>query len=351
LNIFALLEDREGTIWAGGHASPAGLLCAIRHGDVQCSGQDGSFGYAVTSLYEDAGYLWAGAITGLWQWKPGPPKRYLALAPDLRAITRSDNGAPLIAVHDKLQQLVDGKLEPYSIPGDAHGFTPTHFLRDRNGGLWIGTPHDGLLLVHQGRTDRFSRSDGLSSDDVIAIYEDREGTVWVATSEGLDRFREFAISSLSGAKDSSPTSAGAVLAATDGSVWIGTYNGAHRWKNGQLTIYTRKDGLPDDSVESLLQDDRGRIWVATARGVVYFENSRFVAAGNVPAGGYVHAIVQDSRGDLWFNQDQGLVRLTGDGEFERIPVGHVGQNEDPWSLIPDPEGGGLWLGFVDSMAY
>ena len=29
------------------------------------------------SLYEDSqGNLWAGAATGLWRWKPGPPKLY-----------------------------------------------------------------------------------------------------------------------------------------------------------------------------------------------------------------------------------------------------------------------------------
>ena len=122
-------------------------------------------------------------------------------------------------------------------------------------------------------------------------------------------------------------------------------------RTGSLRFTPGKMACPTTPWNLCFKDDRGRIWVATARGVVYFENSRFVAAGNVPAGGYVHAIVQDSRGDLWFNQDQGLVRLTGDGEFERIPVGHVGQNEDPWSLIPDPEGGGLWLGFVDRMVY
>jgi ligand-binding sensor domain-containing protein len=289
-------------------------------------------------------------MTGLWQWKPGPPKRYQTSATDLHAITRGDRGTPLIALHDRLEQLVHGRLVPHSIPGDAREFNPTHFLRDRNGGLWIGTPNHGLLLVQQGRTDRFSRSDGLSGDDVTALYEDREGSIWIATSEGLDRFRDFAIPAISAAPGSPPINAGAVLAAQDGSVWVGTYNGANRWKNGQRTIYTTKDGLPDDDVESLFQDDRGRIWVATPGGVVWFENGRFVS-GNVPPGGYVHAIVQDSRGDLWFNQDQGLVRLMGGGQVERIPLSHLGQNADPWSLIPDPGRGGLWLGFVDRMAY
>ena len=39
----------------------------------------------------------------------------------------------------------------------------------------------GLIHVHQGRTDVFTRSDGLSGDIILSLFEDREGNVWVAT--------------------------------------------------------------------------------------------------------------------------------------------------------------------------
>ncbi len=42
--ILALREDREGTIWAGTYAQPAAPLCAIRPGNIQCFGQEGTFG-------------------------------------------------------------------------------------------------------------------------------------------------------------------------------------------------------------------------------------------------------------------------------------------------------------------
>jgi len=69
-----LLEDRDGSVWAGGAAVPTGRLCAFRNTSVQCFGEDGRFGLGVFGLYEDSkGNLWAGAGRGLWRWKPGPP--------------------------------------------------------------------------------------------------------------------------------------------------------------------------------------------------------------------------------------------------------------------------------------
>jgi DNA-binding NarL/FixJ family response regulator len=50
---------------------------------------DGSLGNIVASIYEDsAGHLWAGAETGLWRWKPGPPRRYAMpdALPSIRAL-------------------------------------------------------------------------------------------------------------------------------------------------------------------------------------------------------------------------------------------------------------------------
>ena len=193
--IEALLEDREGTIWVAGWATSAGRLCGIQSGNIQCYGEDGRFGSGVTPLYEDSGgNLWAGATTGLWRWKPGPPTRYPMPDPAQRiyALVESDDGGILIAKHSGITKLRNGKSEAYPLPAGLP-FQPHRLLRDRIGGLWIGALVDkGLLHIHEGRTDRFTQSDGLSGRSVTSVFEDREGSIWVATADGLDRFRHYA---------------------------------------------------------------------------------------------------------------------------------------------------------------
>jgi signal transduction histidine kinase/ligand-binding sensor domain-containing protein len=346
-----LLEDREGTVWAGGFDSSNGRLCAIQSGGTQCYGADGRFGREVISLYEDSqGYLRAGAVTGLWRWKPGPPKFY-PMPDHVRALHEGNDGALLIVMRSGIRQLVDGKAGAYPLPGGGRPLQPIRLLRDRNGGLWIGTTDQGLVHVHQGRADLFARSDGLSGDFIQGLFEDREGTIWVATSEGLDRFRDFAIPTISVKQGLSSAFVWSVLAARDGSVWLGTRDGLNRWNDGQITIFRkRSSGLPDDFVESTFEDDRGRIWVSTSHGVAYFENGRFTPVSDVPAG-QVHSIAGDSVGNLWLNQDQSLYHLLGGAVVERIPWARLGHTDSPRALLPYSGQGGLWLGFNNSVAY
>src|SRR5262249_26370133 len=154
-------------------------------------------------------------------------------------------------------------------------------FRDRDGGLWIGTQTQGLVHVHQGRMDVFSTADGLSGDNFSTLFEDREGNVWVATVDGLDRFRDFAVARFSVRQGLSNGFVGSVLADRDGSVWLGTFGGLNRWNNGQIRIprtgSAKRDGkLNGDNPHSLFQNSRGQIWVSTFGGFGYLENQRFI---------------------------------------------------------------------------
>ena len=348
--IFPLMEDRDGAVWAGGFAySPPGKLCSIQRGVVKCYGEDGSLGNGVLGLYEDRNRnLWAGTLTGLWRWKPSPRKFYpiTGEAAGIQGMAEDDSGKLLIALHGRVVRLDDGKLQTaYPYPARARQSFARTRLRDRDGSLWLGTLDHGLVHVHQGRIDSFTQSDGLSGDTVTALFEDREGNVWVATPGGLDRFREFPVSSISTKRGLSDVLVTSVLAAKDGSVWMGTADGLNRWKDGQITVYRTRNGLPDDYLESLYEDDRGRIWISTRRGVAYFENGRFVSIGGVPSG-IVYAMAEDTTRNLWVsNLDHGLVQLSGGRPVRQIPWIGLGHKDVAMTLAADPLQGGLWLGF------
>lgn len=350
--IFALLEDHDGSVWVGTAGLPTGKLCALHDGSVQCYGEDGAFGRGVFNLYEDRrGNLWVEGINGLWRWRPGSPELIMPLPSEwvaMQNLAEDFDGTLLIGTRAGIKRLVDGKAEAYPLPGSAQQLRVLKMLRDRDGSLWIGTSTEGLAHVHQGRTDLFSSSDGLSGNNVETIFEDREGNIWVSTLSGLDRFRDLAVPTFTVNQGLSSAAVNSVLADTDGSVLIATAGGLNRWNNGQISVYGESAAQarqPANVPTSLFQDKRGRIWVVTIREFGYLENGRFIAISGIP-GGVVRSITEDAEGGLWIaNQDSGLFHLRGSEVVQQVSWDKLGHKDFAASLAFDSVRGGVWLGF------
>jgi ligand-binding sensor domain-containing protein len=134
--------------------------------------------------------------------------------------------------------------------------------------VWVGTPDRGLIHFHQGRTDVFSEADGLSGDTVTALLQDQEGNIWAVTTNGIDRFREYAVPNISIKQGLSNTNSVSIVGAKDGSVWVATYNGLNRWKDGRIDMLLRPGssqhpGAPKGVPYSLFEDSGGRLWFST----------------------------------------------------------------------------------------
>ena len=353
--VFALLEDRVGTIWVGTASRPYGRICTIQRRDIHCHGSDGSLGIGVFALYEDdKGSLWAGVPNGLWRWNPNHPQFFSMPGETngIQGIVQGSNGALLISRRGGIYQFNEGNTEPTSWLGTSLRFPVKKILRDRNGGLWIGTWHHGLVHVHQGRTDAFSAVDGLSGDDVRSLFEDREGNIWVSTGDGLDRFRDFPVSTFRVQQGLSKNLVGSVLADKNGSVWLGTYGGFNRWDRGRVAIPeiggVKRDGMLNGlAPDSVFQDSRGRIWVSTVRELGFLRNGRFTPIKGIP-GGEVLSIAEDATGDLWvINEDEGVFRISTQNKIRHIFWDELGHKDHASVLTADQKQGGVWIGFFE----
>jgi signal transduction histidine kinase/ligand-binding sensor domain-containing protein len=364
LAIFALVEDRENTIWVAAYGLPHGKLCQIRSGSVMCDSEAGA-GDEVLGLYEDsAGTLWAGTAGGVWQWKPEPRKFYQVLPKPytVQKMADGEDGALLIGMVGEVGRLAGGKLEVvFPFPASMRRLVASGMLRDRDGGIWVGTTSGGILHIHQGRMDSYAPSEGLTGDLFSAIFEDREGNVWVATRGGLDRFREFPVTTYSESQGLLGRNISAVLATKEGSIWTEAPDGLDRRSRDQVTSYRLRgartkagdreiaiSGMPDGSLQSLFEDSHGRIWVSSTSAVGYLEGNRFVPS-RVP-GGVINALAEDTNGNLWIeNQNLGLFRLSPSSDVQQIPWNTfgVGAPVGSGSMAADSGRGGVWIGFFN----
>ena len=321
-------------------------------------------------MYEDRkGNLWLGEPHGVWRWNQGQPL-FHSLAADkiVQALSEDADGVLLVLLSGGIYRMVDGTVREVSrLPGTI-GQLPTGFrtLRDRDGGVWIGALGGGLAHFHDGKVDLFSQSDGLSSDTVAGLFQDREGSIWVATHGGLDRFRELPVTPFTTRQGFSSLRVFAVLGSADGSIWVRTLDRLNQWKDGHVAVHrevpdlsepttgprTRTIGEGANSPESfgssggsLFEDERGRIWLSTRRSVGYLDHGRFIAVRGVP-GGRVHGIGGDRKGNVWFlHETQGLVRVADGHVAEQTSWARLGHADYADAVAVDPATGGLWLGF------
>jgi ligand-binding sensor domain-containing protein len=97
----------------------------------------------------------------------------------------------------------------------------------------------------------------------VAIAQDREGVLWLATTSGVVRFdglRFEAVQAPAGIDLSRTTD---ISAAPDGSIWIGTAKGLIRYRGGSFAMV-----LPGE-IKSLLITRAGRILTSAGVGAIF----------------------------------------------------------------------------------
>jgi signal transduction histidine kinase/ligand-binding sensor domain-containing protein/CheY-like chemotaxis protein/AraC-like DNA-binding protein len=69
------------------------------------------------------------------------------------------------------------------------GYPVRYIHEDSNKQLWVATQEGGLLLFNRENNTfkRFTTADGLSSNTVLRILEDKNGNLWMSTYNGLSR--------------------------------------------------------------------------------------------------------------------------------------------------------------------
>ena len=340
-----LIEDEDGSIWA----ATFGGLSRFHGGKWAQVGRDqGLPPGPVLGLFKDRSRtFWVGTSSGIY--RRAAEEGSFTLAASSTAVDFAQDAAGTIWITDRsngFKRLNDSAQAPPALrwPG-ALGRV---LLYDRSGALWVGTRGNGLMRVRgltggePPVTEILSRQQGLVSNEIRALFEDRHGTLWIATRLGISRLAESNIQQLERDDDDGAFVA-AVTRTRDGSVWIGTSRGLERRSGDREDLFDPAHGLPSQIVTALHADSRGTLWAATTQGVARWSGRRFEP---LPVTGdmrveNVNDMTSDEEGTLWLcDQIQGLVqwkhgRLTRKQPFEEGA---------PYSAYTDSSGR-VWIGF------
>ena len=238
--------------------------------------------------------------------------------------------------------------------------------QDREGYLWICTRnglfrYDGYALV--AYKSNFAHPDLLTNNNIFCVAEDRNHRLWIGTYRGLnvldkrtDMVRKFTNAPFSS------TGVSQILVTSDNRVWIGTEWGLYEYDESRddfsaLDSLMTGDGRYSVAIKSLMEDDRGDIWIGTWNSGLYrYERAtgRYIAYPQMNPRNSAHVLFQDSRKNIWVGTwGCGLQLLHNAYEPSRTTWTTFSTSETDahsisdniiYSMTEDESTGSLWVG-------
>lgn len=331
---------------------------------------------SVVDIAEDpSGFIWFATQEGLNRFDG---KNFLVFPIAFDDITTSDNAqlGKIVAAPGKLWMikrsgkillldLYTHKTSPLSLPGYVHDHIPaaTYLYPDTAGNMWIGTLHEGLLLLDiENILHRYHPEEETGKrilhQRVRSIFEDSSNYTWILTPLGATSFRAAQQNDfLEGINTNVMTEA------PDRTLWLGSLGSGVYKKSPGATDFEKFTGfesgvLPEDLVvETIYADGRERIWIGTYGNGCYIINTASRAITHLMPDRQdprsinfqdILSIKEDSRGGIWIGSDGGGVSYYNE-QFNTFRTLTAWDVKDDISIeqiraITTTEDGRVWLG-------
>ncbi|MFN7916410.1 MAG: two-component regulator propeller domain-containing protein [Vicinamibacterales bacterium] len=341
--VMSLAEDARGTIWAAGRFGVARL-----DGDTWHRVSNGLPAGTVNVLEADGRDLLAGTSAGIFRWRPdaGTWTREGSYTDNARSIARDARGRLWTADPIVGLRLVDS---PDAAAPRLKG-RGAWLMRDSRRNLWVGTGGQGLFRLQFGEgastnvvVERTSTATGMSDDGVTDFEEDRDGNIWVATRDGLNRLTPHRMTPI--------TDVGvvtAVAATPDGRIWVGSADDVVSFEDGRATGRSAALPIGDPPLAAMYGDPDGHLWVATARRLYTADADRLrevrLHGADITE---LTDITSDGHGGLWLHDRRLGVLRWRDGVLSAGPLPAAFQSLALLASYTDREGR-AWFSFEQS---
>jgi signal transduction histidine kinase/ligand-binding sensor domain-containing protein len=368
--VASMVESRAGSIWIALTHSVAltnstdgvSPLCEVAGTGMRCHGPDeGVPSHLDSTVAEDGqGNIWLGGSTALVRWRPESHDVYSPRGLEsnsgmlgVSSMAPRPDGSLWVGMASPgqglgLQRLEKSIWKPFVAPGlDGRTISVEQLLLDRENALWVATSKQGLYRIYGDTVEHFGTADGLSSDGVRRVFEDREGNLWIVTTRGIDNFRNVRVVSFSTGEGLSTTEVDSVLSSRDGAVWVGGFEALDVLRgNGSSVVDGRR--LPGDQITSLFEDHAGRLWVGVNNTLTIYKDGRFreIKRRNGSPMGMVVGMTEDTDNNLWVESRGTPMMLIRIRDFECQEEFVAPQMPAARRLAPNPDGG-IWLGLMN----
>jgi signal transduction histidine kinase/ligand-binding sensor domain-containing protein len=304
--VLSVTLDPGGSLWVG--TEGAGVY-RLKDGNWTNFGENAGLGHCyVWSVAADAqGRIWAGTWGGsLFAGNPNGFALALGLenfSPPIPALLAVPEGGLLVGSGVGLMHYQAGTITWLAQQPEVALPDVRAVLKAPDGTLWFGMYGGGLGCIKRGKLRQFRSGDGLSSDFVQCLHLEDDGTLWIGTFAGLNRFKDGRFAAINKKQNLQNEIICAIADDGLGYFWISSHGGLMRVSKAELNqcadgtidqvhclTYGLSDGLPTLECSGGFQPAScktadGRLWFPTSKGLVA------VDTGNIPTNGLMPPVL------------------------------------------------------------
>lgn len=232
---------------------------------------------------------------------------------------------------------------------------------DSKGGLWFGLFYGGIVFYDpQKQQFKKIKLQDNNRTDIRSFFEDRQGCIWVGTSEGIylmDRDTQ----TVKEHYNRENNLVRCVLKDAQGQVWVGFFGGGLGLYDSGLNLiklFNVDANFPSNTVNALFEDSKQRLWVATGEGLVCFPSpteqtytvyQRESGLNNT----HIQAIAEDKEGNIWVSTNKGISCLVNSQDTfynydsrDNLPLGSFCRG-----CVTTDQDGNLYFGSINGLCY
>ncbi len=297
--VVASFEDTNGNLWFG----------TISRGALRYDGKsltwfttnEGLPSNTVTSFAQDkAGVVWLGSHGGIGRFdgdsfRPFGADEGIPAGGGNAFVDRK--GGVWANMDRAVYRLENGKFAEFKVPLEVTENTPYAIfngspalnLHDRDGNFWFGTDGYGVFRYDGKSFTQFTKKDGLSSNTVNDILQDKRGNIWFACMQafqpgptgdgGLCCFDGTKFTTFAEIKGLNQNDIYTILETRGGDIWIGaTGVGAYRYDGKTFKLFSetdRKAWTRNFGLQAMMEDRKGNLWCGFSGGLFRFDGEKF----------------------------------------------------------------------------
>lgn len=184
-----ICEGPDKSIWFGTYGS--GLYRMKNRQLSHNTIRDGLVSDSIISLYhEPDGPLWIGTASGLNSFEKDRFKSYTEtheqLKNEIYCIYHDKNDTLWFGTNKSIVREKDGVFSEFARGKLPDNLMVSYLHEDGNGILWAATKGSGLLRIeNENKIATFTTAEGLYSNIIYQVFEDRSGYLWMSSDKGI----------------------------------------------------------------------------------------------------------------------------------------------------------------------